>query len=150
MPGNIQIQTVHKGAMTLDELLDAKFGTKAGTQVCRGANLWQPSQLSVIPILIATDGATVTFDLSLSSWWQVTLAGSRIFALANASVFQQFSIRIIQGGSGSNTVTWFSAIKWAGGGAPTLTTSVGGIDVVTFKGTALNTYDGYVAGAALA
>ena len=64
---------------------------------------------------------------------------------------QQFTLIIIQGGSGSYTVTFSGmTIKWPGGAAPTLTTAVGGIDVLTFKQISAGNYYGFVAGAALA
>lgn len=93
-----------------------------------------------------TDGSTVTFDLSVTNKHQVTLAASRIFALSNPSVGQVFAIRVVQGGSGSYTVTWFTTIKWAGGSAPTLTTTVGKADWLGFICTGTGTYDGFVIG----
>lgn len=92
-----------------------------------------------------TDAATVTFDLS-TSLHQVTLGASRIFALLNETVGQTFIIRVIQGGTGSYTLTWFTTIKWAGGSAPTLTTTVGKADVFGFIVTSAGNYDGFVIG----
>jgi hypothetical protein len=44
-----------------------------------------------------------------------------------------FLLRVIQGGSGSYTVTWPGTVKWdTAGTAPTLSTGVGEIDIVTF------------------
>lgn len=42
-----------------------------------------------------------------------------------------FILKLIQGGSGSYTVTWPSNLKWPGGSAPTLTTTVGAWDIIT-------------------
>lgn len=96
-----------------------------------------------------SDGATITFDLGVSNWHTVTLGGNRTLALSNVGTNQQFTIVLIQG-AGSNTVTWFSTIKWAGGTPPTLTTAAGGIDVFTFKQVSSGQYYGFVAGQALA
>ena len=41
------------------------------------------------------------------------------------------TIAIVQGGSGSYTVTWPTGTIWPGGTAPTLTTTVGHVDVIT-------------------
>lgn len=93
-----------------------------------------------------SDGATVTFDLS-TSLHQVTLAGNRTLALNNETVGQTFVIRLIQDNpGGSRTVTWFTTIKWAGGSAPTLTTTAGKTDVFGFIVTSAGNYDGYVIG----
>jgi hypothetical protein len=99
---------------------------------------------------VTVSGTTFTCDLSLSDWFQLTPTVSFTVALSNATVGQQFTLRIVQGGSGSCVPTWFTTIKWAGGSPPTLTTAVGGIDVLTFKCVATNTYDGFVAGQGLA
>jgi hypothetical protein len=102
-----------------------------------------------VPINTATDGTTVTFDLSLSDRHTVTLGGNRTLALSNAptaSPFARFTISLKQDGTGSRTVTWFSGITWAGGSAPTLTTTAGKKDIFVFLQTGNGTYDGFIAG----
>lgn len=66
--------------------------------------------------------STTTFDLSVSSFFQVTLnANLTITAINNATsgVAQSFAIEVIN--SGSYSVTWPGTIRWDGGIAPTLT-----------------------------
>ena len=74
------------------------------------------------------------------------LGGNRILALSNVDVGQKFIIRLVQDGTGSRTVTWFSTIKWPGNLVPTLTETGGKTDVFGFICTATNQYDGYVIG----
>ncbi len=85
-------------------------------------------------ITTATDGATVTFDLRVSPKQRVTLSGNRTLALTSGSYYvgQMFAIKLTQDGTGSHTVTWWSAIKWPGGTAPTLTTTAGKSDWFCF------------------
>lgn len=97
-------------------------------------------------VVTDTDGATVTFDLDAGNVHQVTLAGNRILAVSNADVGQYFAIELIQDGTGSRTVTWFSTIKWVGNTAPTLTTTGGKKDTFMFRVTGSGTYDGYIVG----
>lgn len=94
------------------------------------------------------DGATITFDLKggFEKKFQVTLGGNRTIALSNAKVGQCFIIKLVQDGAGSRTVTWFTTIKWAGGVAPTLTTTLNKADVFAFIVTGSGTYDGFVIG----
>lgn len=94
----------------------------------------------------ATDEATVTFDLDLSNKHRVTLTANRIMALSNADGAQAFTIKLVQDAGGSNTVTWFSTIKWAGGSAPTLTTTGLKADTFMFIRTGADTYDGFIVG----
>lgn len=93
-----------------------------------------------------SDGATVTFNLATSNIHTVTLGGNRTLALSNAAVGQCFIIRLVQDGTGSRTVTWFTTIKWAGGVAPTLTTTASKADTFGFLCTSSGNYDGYVIG----
>jgi len=93
-----------------------------------------------------SDGATITFDVNEANVHTVTLGANRVFAISNETAGQKFMIRIQQDATGSRTVTWFSTIKWAGGSAPTLTTTANKADVVGFLVTGTDTYDGFVVG----
>jgi hypothetical protein len=107
------------------------------------------SSLRTLPMIVDTDGSTVTFDLSLGLWHQVTLGGNRALVLANVGVGQQFTVAVVQDATGSRTVSsWFNGftVKWAGGSAPTLTTTAGKTDVMTFKVVSPTVIWGFVAG----
>ena len=97
-------------------------------------------------IVALSDGATITVNLDLSNIFTVTIEGNRTIAISNADAGQCFVLRIIQGTGGSKTVTWFSTIRWAGGSAPTLTTTAGKADTFQFMCTGSGTYDGFVGG----
>lgn len=90
---------------------------------------------------------TATLDLSEANRNVITMpAGNITIALANAKVGQIFLVEIIQDGTGSRTVTWFTTIKWVGGSAPVLTTTANKKDSFIFVVTGSGTYDGYVIG----
>lgn len=91
-----------------------------------------------------TDGATVTFDLDVSNFHQLTLGGNRTLAVTNDEVGDKFVVRLKQDATGSRTVTWWSGISWAGGSAPTLTTTASKADLIGFVKTASGAYDGFV------
>jgi hypothetical protein len=94
----------------------------------------------------ATDGATVTFDLSTYKKQRVTLAGNRTLALSNVSAGDVFMIALIQDAVGGRTVTWFSTIKWADGVVPTLTTTADKADVFGFIQISIGNYYGFIVG----
>jgi len=73
-------------------------------------------------------------------------AGDITIAISNETDGQYFAIDITQDGTGSRTVTWMSTVKWAGGSAPTLTTTASKRDSFGFKCTGADTYDGFVIG----
>jgi hypothetical protein len=111
-----------------------------------GLNITQSYQGISAP----ADGATITFDLSADNLFvPAALGGNRTLAVSNSptvSPWAKFSIVLTQDATGSRTVTWFSGISWAGGSAPTLTTTANKRDVFTFLQTASGTYLGFVAG----
>jgi putative exporter of polyketide antibiotics len=90
---------------------------------------------------------TATLDLSKGNTHNITMpAGNITIAISNATVGQCFMVNITQDANGSRTVTWFTTIKWAGGTAPTLTTTASKRDCLGFRVTGSNTYDGFVVG----
>ena len=94
----------------------------------------------------ATDGATITFALADGNKQRVTLGGNRTLALSGVQGGHVFLIRLLQDGTGSRLVTWFSGISWVGGTVPTLTTTANKADVFGFVQTASGAYDGFVVG----
>ncbi len=108
------------------------------------------SAYSNIPVqsdwITDSDSATITFDLSTGNKHVVTLGASRTLALSNVLSGHAFVIKLIQDGSGSHTVNWFSTINWrgTGGSAPTLSTTGASVDIFGFIQTASNVYDGFI------
>ena len=101
-------------------------------------------------ISMNADAGTVTFDLDQATTHGVTLGGTRTLALSNVQIGDKFLIRLQQDGTGSRTVNWFNHISWAGGSAPTLTTTAHKADIIGFL-TASGTgsdywFDGLVVG----
>ena len=101
---------------------------------------------SASSIFADTDGPTITFNLTAANWHQVTLGGNRTLAVSNVLVGQQFTISLVQDATGSRTVTWFPGIRWAGGSAPTLTTTANKADVFTFKAVSATSFYGFISG----
>lgn len=90
---------------------------------------------------------TATLDLSKGNIHHITMpAGNITIAISNATAGQCFIVRILQDSVGSRTVTWFTTIRWAGGTAPTLTTTASKADTMGFEVTGSGTYDGFVVG----
>lgn len=87
-----------------------------------------------------TDGATIDWSGDTAGQSvKVTLAGNRTMnAPTNINEFAAYVIRVIQDATGSRTLAWNSAFKFAGGTAPTLTTTASAVDVFTFIGGASN------------
>ena len=83
-----------------------------------------------------TSIAASNIDLSVGNYFSKTISGTTTFTVSNTPTSGKaasFILDLTNGGSA--TINWWSGMKWAGGTAPTLTTS--GRDVLGFF-----TYDG--------
>lgn len=127
---------------TLTNPIIAEISSAASTPIEFNAGTYTPIQTYT-----PSAAGTATLDLSKGNLHFITMpAGNITIALSNATIGQSFEIRILQDGTGSRTVTWFTTIKWAGGLAPTLTTTASKADSFGFQVTASVTYDACVIG----
>ena len=84
-------------------------------------------------ITTLTDGATVTPDFAASNNYTLTLGGNRTIANpTNLTAGQSGSIFLVQDGTGSRTAAWGSYWDFAGGTAPTLTTTAAAVDRIDY------------------
>ncbi len=80
-----------------------------------------------------TDGSTITPDFAESNNFSVTLGGNRTLANPSNIVAGQSGIIVItQDSTGSRTLSYGSYWKFAGGTAPTLTTTANAVDVLAY------------------
>lgn len=84
--------------------------------------------------IVLKDESIINWDVSNRYNAKVTLAGSRTLNISGMRPGTYGTIEIIQGGSGSNTLTLPANSKVANGGvgALSLSTTAGAIDVATF------------------
>ncbi len=112
-----------------------------------GPNIFTGANVQTINTYTPGAGGTATLDLSKGGFHFITMpAGNITIALSNPTTGQPFLIRILQDSGGSRTVTWFSTIRWAGGSAPTLTTTASKADEFGFITTGTGTYDAVIVG----
>jgi len=88
-----------------------------------------------------TDQANIAIDASLAFHYRVTLTASRtIDNPTNGRDGQTILIEIVQGGTGSYTITWGSEFSFSDDiPEPTLSTTVGDIDLILFLRNSPNT-----------
>jgi hypothetical protein len=122
-----------------------------GTQNLGGNLLTQPKlqayrETSTAPTI---SSGTLTLDLSGSNFFAVSLnAAITTLTISNtpASSAASFTLELTADGT-ARAVTWGSAIKWAGGTAPTLTSTSGKKDVFAFySNDGGTTWQGFIGG----
>lgn len=96
--------------------------------------------------IVASSGSgNISFNLNDGLVRNHTLTGNATISVTNVEPGDIFNIKLRQDATGSRTVTWFSTINWAGGSAPTLTTTGNKADWITIVCTSSGVYDGGVA-----
>jgi hypothetical protein len=97
---------------------------------------------------VGTSGATQTIPAPTAAGISdITLTASCTLTFPTAIAGQSFTLILRQGGSGSYTITWpVTVVKWAGGTAPTLTTTVEAVDILGFFTSDGTNWFGFVSG----
>ncbi len=96
---------------------------------------------TVFPTVVATDGATVTFDLVASNMHHVVLEGDRTLALSNVAVGQNFTVTLQQDATGGRGVTWWDNIAWDKQVIPTFSTAANSHAMFGFRVVGLTAAD---------
>lgn len=106
----------------------ATSATVAGLSIAQSFSAQQRGAISTL-----TDGATITPDFALGNNYSVTLGGNRTLANpTNLTAGATGSIFVSQDGTGSRTLSWGSYWDFAGGTAPTLTTTASAVDRIDY------------------
>lgn len=83
---------------------------------------------------VAESGVAVTIPApSTATMNHVTLTDNCTFTFPTATAGRSFTLALKQDATGSRTVTWPAAVKWAGGTTPTLTTTAAAVDRFKFQ-----------------
>lgn len=77
-------------------------------------------------------GTADTVDWTLSNKQKSTLTGNCTFTFTAPPGPCSLVLKLVQDGTGSRTVTWPATVHWSGGTAPTLTTTINKVDIITF------------------
>lgn len=82
---------------------------------------------------VAASGAAQTLVApSVATMHRITLTANCAITFPTPAAGASLSVFLTQDATGSRTVTWDAAVKWAGGTAPTLTTAATKTDVFRF------------------
>lgn len=100
----------------------------AKTDVVQSFSVAQRGTVSAL-----TDASTITPDFAAANNFSLTIGGNRTLANpTNLTAGQSGAIVITQDGTGSRTLAYGTYWKFAGGTAPTLTTTASAVDVLVY------------------
>ena len=122
---------------TADAALPKAGGTMSGVLVMADQIVQKPvlKDIGETTVANATSGSTDTIDLEDGNVHNVTLTANCTFTFSNppaSGTSGTFTLFLNQDGTGSRTATWPGSVKWAGGTAPTLTTTASRTDILVF------------------
>ena len=108
--------------------IQAQIDTKAVLTAVQTYTAGQRGEITAL-----TSAASVTIDMADSNHFSCTMAHNITFANpTNITAGQTGSIFLTQDGTGSRTASWGTYWDWAGGTAPTLTTTAAAVDRIDY------------------
>ena len=129
------------GTITLPTSTDTLVG-RATTDTLTNKTLTNPTVTNYVESVVSIGNSSTSQTLSLTNGTvqTVTMTGNCTFTMPTATAGKSFILIAVQDGTGSRTAT-FTSVKWAGGSAPTLTTTATtGRDIFAFVSDGTNWY----------
>ena len=135
--------TNNAGTVTTETNTTASYWQVKVNGTDRKIPLWDTMQnLFNTRQAVAVSTTTTSISWANGNIVDATLTSNTTFTFTSP-VVGTYVLLLMQSGSGSYTVTWPANIKWSGGAAPTLTTTIGKEDVITLVYDGTNYFGSY-------
>ena len=113
-------------------LAGASIVTYTGTETLTNKTLTNPTVTNYVETPYSANSSTaITLALTNGTVQIITLTGNATITMPTAVSGKSFIMLLRQDATGSRTVTW-STVKWAGGTAPTITSTASKQDIYSF------------------
>lgn len=108
------------------------YVTPTGTETLTNKTLTNPTVTNYTETPFSANSSTaITLSLTNGTVQIITLTGNATITMPTAVSGKSFIMYLKQDATGSRTVTW-STVKWAGGTAPTITSTASRQDILSF------------------
>ncbi len=116
------------------------YVTPTGTETLTNKTLTNPTVTNYVETPYSANSSTaITLALTNGTVQIITLTGNATITMPTATSGKSFIMFLKQDATGSRTVTW-STVKWAGGTAPTITSTASRQDILSFFADGTNWY----------
>ena len=116
------------------------LATLAGSETFTNKTLTNPTVTNYVETPYSANSSTaITLALTNGTVQIITLTGNATITMPTATSGKSFIMYLKQDATGSRTVTW-STVKWAGGTAPTITSTASRQDILSFFADGTNWY----------
>ena len=123
----------------------AGLATLTGSETLTNKTLTNPTVTNYVETpFTANSSSAITLALTNGTVQIITLTGNATITMPTATSGKSFIMFLKQDATGSRTVTW-STVKWAGGTAPTITSTASRQDILSFFADGTNWYGVVVA-----
>lgn len=117
------------GAVTFADAADYRTGTETNEVLSPGA-VWDAADY----VALSDSGGNIAVDLSTGINFTMTMDGDyTLSAVSNGKPGQTGVIVLTQDGTGTQTLAYNAAWKFAGGADPTLSTAAGAVDLLFYQ-----------------
>lgn len=146
---NIHLLLVTKGTGTV-QANGVELVTISGTQTLTNKTLTNPTITGFIESVVAIGTVTTSSTISLANGTvqtaTLTASTACTFTMPTAVAGQSFSLFLKQAASTGGGSATFTGVKWGSLGAPTITSTAGKMDILTFVSDGTNWYGSYTQG----
>jgi hypothetical protein len=116
------------------------YTSPTSTETMTNKTLTNPTVTNYVETPYSANSSTaITIALTNGTVQIITLTGNATITMPTATSGKSFIMYLKQDGTGSRTVTW-STVKWAGGTAPTITSTASRQDILSFFSDSTNWY----------
>jgi hypothetical protein len=116
------------------------YTSPTSTETMTNKTLTNPTVTNYVETPYSANSSTaITLALTNGTVQIITLTGNATITMPTATSGKSFIMYLKQDATGSRTVTW-STVKWAGGTAPTITSTASRQDILSFFADSTNWY----------
>ena len=151
-----QISSLGTGVSTfLQTPSSANFAAVLTDETGSGANVFATSPTIATPtingytegtVAVGTVGATATLAITAGTVLTATLTSATpcTFTMPTVGVGKSFALYLKQPASGTATTAVFTGVRWAAATAPTITATLGRMDILSFTSDGVNWYGSFI------